>query len=94
MLKETVLAATTLAISIVTSVGSTSFIVGSNSAKMEARIDSNAKDIKANKERIDEWENTTKIFINTLNDIKVDVAVTKENVLWLKGERNAKHDET
>ncbi|QVJ07755.1 hypothetical protein S1R3Y_000047 [Vibrio phage vB_ValP_VA-RY-3] len=91
MMKEAAIGVATLSISILTSVGSTSYIVGSSSAKMEAKIEANSKGVANNEKRIDEWAETTKVFVNTLNDIRVDVAVTKENVLWLKEKDDAEN---
>lgn len=83
-MKEIVIGVVTIALSIVSSISSTSFMLGGKLAEHETRI----SNVEVAFEKMD--DNNQK-FTDALDTIKVDVAVTKNNVLWLRG---ANQDET
>lgn len=79
-MKEIVLGTATIALSVISSISSSSFMLGSRLAEHESRI--------VNVEQaFNKMSDTNEKFVDTLDHIKVDVAVTKNNVLWLTKEQ-------
>lgn len=76
-MKEIVVAIVGIGISVTTSISSSSYFLGAKIENHETRI----SDIESRNVKYDESQ---KELLNSLQTIKVDVAVTKNNILWIR----------
>lgn len=76
-MKEIVVAIVGIGVSVASSVSSSSYFVGS-------RIENHESRITAIEVRNEKYDATQKELLQSLQTIKVDVAVTKNNILWMR----------
>ena len=83
-MKELIVGAVSVCISVSGSISASSYFLGSKLAEYDSRLTHSEESIGSLENKMEQYLKDRQEFIDTIGSIKVDIAVTKNNVIWLR----------